>query len=132
MDLRKPDVGPKEIRALVGTFQVKVAAEAFFREQPDVARRYVLANQDTVRWIQDAANFEQLVRYMRDRVKLAREVPQSERLFGDLIKQYAGFSSAAVSRRSVAAWNEFELAAGTIKSPVKFDDAVWTGAPATD
>lgn len=129
VDLRNPRVGPREIQGLVGTFQVKVAAETFLRDYPDVARRYVQANEDTVRWIRDPANSGQLVKYMSERVKLGREVPNADRLFADLVRQYGGFSATAISRRSVEAWNAFELAAGTINATVRLEDAVWSGAP---
>jgi len=46
VDLRKAGVGPKEIQGRVGTFQVKVAREAFLRESPDIANRDVKANED--------------------------------------------------------------------------------------
>jgi ABC-type nitrate/sulfonate/bicarbonate transport system substrate-binding protein len=132
VDLRKSGVGPKEIQGLTGTFQVKVGAEAFVRENPDIARRYVKANEEAVQWIRDPANFEQLVRYMRERVKLGQEVPNGDRLFANLVRQYIAFSSASISRRSVEAWNAHELAAGTITSRVTFEDVVWSGAPVTD
>lgn len=132
VDLRKPGAGPEEIQQLVGTFQVKVGAEAFLRSHPEIAQRYVLANEDAVRWMRDPANFDELLKHMRARLKLGREGPDGERLFAELAKQYAGFSSAAISRRSLTAWHAFERARGDLKTRVKFEDAVWSGAPATD
>lgn len=129
VDLRKSGVGPTEIQGLTGTFQVKVGSESFLHDNADVARRYVKANAETVQWIRDSANFEQLVKYTRERVKLGQEVPNGDQLFTKLVKQYVGFSSASISRKSVEAWNVHELAAGTISSRVKFEDAVWSEAP---
>jgi ABC-type nitrate/sulfonate/bicarbonate transport system substrate-binding protein len=132
LDLRSKGVGPKVVQDLVGTFQVKVASETLLKERPELVQRYVKANADTVAWIRDPKNFDELLRHMKARVSLGREVPDAEAIFTRLVKLYAGFSSAEVSRRSVAAWNDFQLALGNIPAPVPLEDVVWFGAPIAD
>lgn len=132
VDLRKAGSGPKDIRDLSGTFQVKVASEAFIKEKPDVVRRYVDANRQAAEWIHDAKNFNELVRLMKPRVALGREVPNGDAIFTDLVKQYAGFTSATIKRSSVAGWNELQMKSGNIPAPVAIADVVWSGAPMVD
>ena len=129
VDLRKPGAGPKDVAALTGTFQVKVASERLIAEQPDLVRRYVAANVDAARWVHDPANLPALLKLMKARVPLGEAVPNEAALFTRLVKQYVRFSTAAVSRSSIAAWNAFEIEAGNLKKPVKFDDLVWSGTP---
>jgi ABC-type nitrate/sulfonate/bicarbonate transport system substrate-binding protein len=129
IDLRKPGVGPPDVAALSGQFQVKVAAESLVRGKPDLVKRFVAANRDAERWIQDPANFAALVKLMKAHVPLGKEVPDADALFTRLVKQYVGFASAAVSRSGIAAWNRFEIAAGNLPKPIKFDDLVWSGTP---
>jgi ABC-type nitrate/sulfonate/bicarbonate transport system substrate-binding protein len=132
VDLRKAGVGPKEIQDLVGTFQVKVASEAFIKEKPEVVRRYVEANRQAEAWIRDPKNFNELVRLMKPRVALGREVANADALFTGLVKQYAGFTSASIKRSSVAGWNQLQISAGNIPAPIPLADVVWAGAPMVD
>ncbi len=129
LDLRKNGVGPKAVQDLVGTFQVKVASEALIKENPALVKRYVKANQDAVTWIRDPTNFNSLMKIMKARVSLGHEVPNGEAVFTNLVKLYAQFSSASISQTSVAAWNDFQVAAGNIPAAIPFADVVWSGAP---
>lgn len=131
LDLRKSNVGPKAIQDLAGTFQVKVASDALIRENPDLVKRYIKANQEAATWIRDPANFDSLLKIMKGRVNLGREIPNGEVVFTNLVKLYAQFSSASISRASVAAWNDFQIAAGNIPAAIPFADVVWSGAPAS-
>lgn len=132
VDMRKPNVGPKEIQNLSGTFQVKVASEDFIAKNPEIVRRYVEANKQAVAWIQDPKNFEELTKMMKVRVTLGRTVPNSEEIFRDLVKQYVAFSSATVKRSSVAGWNQLQIAGGNIPAAIPVSDVVWSGAPIED
>ena len=131
-DLRNPAVGPKEITALSGTFQVKVASEDFIRKNPDVVRRYVEANRQTVQWIQDPKNRGKLVEFMKSHVTFGRDVPNSDAIFRKLVDRYAAASTVTVRRSSIAAWNQLQLGAGNLTAPVPWDDVIWTGAPHAD
>jgi NitT/TauT family transport system substrate-binding protein len=132
LDLRKKGVGPKNIQDLVGTFQVKVAAETLLKEKPDLVKRYVEANKEAAAWIKDPANFAAVVKHMKNHVSLGRDVADADALFENLVKLYVGFSTAEISKHSVAAWNNFQLAAGNISAPIPFEDVVWSGAPTAD
>jgi NitT/TauT family transport system substrate-binding protein len=132
VDLREAGSGPKEIQDLNGTFQVKVASEAFIKEKPDVVRRYVDANRQAEAWIRDPKNFNELIRLMKPRVALGREVSNGDAIFAALVKQYAGFTSASIKRSSVAGWNQLQIKAGNIPAPIPITDVVWSGAPMVD
>ena len=132
VDVRKPGVGPKEIVSLSGTFMVKVASDALIAEHPELVSRFVAANRDAAAWARDPANFEKLVKLMKARAPLGQEVADADRLVGELVRQYASFASAEVSRSSIAAWNDFEVTAGNIAKPVPFEELIWSGAPIRD
>jgi NitT/TauT family transport system substrate-binding protein len=132
LDLRQSGVGPKAIQNLFGTFQVKVASDTLIKENPDLVKRYVKANQDAVTWIRDPANFSKLLKLMKARVNLGREIPNGEAVFTNLVKLYAGYSSASISRASVAAWNDFQIAAENIPAAIPLTDVVWSGAPISE
>ncbi|MGE0797823.1 MAG: ABC transporter substrate-binding protein [Lautropia sp.] len=132
VDLRRPNVGPQEIQALSGTFQVKVASEDFIRNNPDVVRRYVEANRQATDWIRDPKNRSELSRLMKTRVALGREVANSDQIFHDLLDQYVRFSSISIKRSSVDGWNRLQMSAGNIPSAIPFSDVVWSEAPTID
>ncbi len=132
VDLRKPGSGPKDIQDLTGTFQVKVASEAFIKEKPEVVRRYVEANRQAADWIHDPKNFNELVRLMKPRVALGRDVPNGDAIFADLVKQYVGFTSATIKRSSVAGWNQLQIKGGNIPAPIPITDVVWSDALMVD
>lgn len=132
VDVRKPDVGPKEIVSLTGTFMVKVASDSLLAENPQLVARFVAANRDAAAWARDPANFDALVKLMKARAPLSQDVANADELVRDLVKQYAAFASAEVSRSSLAAWNGFEVIANNISKPIAFDELVWSGAPIRD
>jgi NitT/TauT family transport system substrate-binding protein len=132
VDVRKPGVGPKEIVSLTGTFMVKVASDALIAENPQLVARFVAANRDAAAWARDPANLDALVTLMKARAPLGHDVTNADALVHDLVKQYAAFASAEVSRSSLAAWNNFEVIANNIPKPVAFEELVWSGAPIRD
>ncbi len=132
VDSRKPGVGPKATVALTGTFMVKVASDALIAEKPEMVARFVAANKDAEAWARDPANFAELVKLMKARAPLGKDVPDADSLATELVRQYIGFAAATVSRSSIAAWNEFEVTAGNVTKPVPFEELVWSGAPVKD
>lgn len=132
VDMRNPGVGPKEITALAGTFQVKVASDEFIRKNPDIVRRYVEANRQTVQWIQAPQNREKLVEFMRSHVSFGRSVPNSDTIFRKLVDRYAAASMVEVRKSSINGWNQLQVNAGNIPAPVQWADVVWSGAPQAD
>ena len=132
VDMRTAGVGPKEITALSGTFQVKVASDDFIQKSPDVVRRYVEANRQTVEWIQQPQNREKLVQFMTLHVSFGRNVPNSDAIFRKLVDRYAAASTVVVRRSSMAGWNQLQLSAGNLTAAVPWNDVIWSGAPQGD
>ncbi len=121
--------GPSEVRTMGGTFQVKVASEAYLKSHADVARRFVEAYREANAWVHDPANLDALARIMVARAGVATTVPNAEQLNRQLAQLWAGHAGVDVSRASVDAWEKFETHFGNLKSPVSFSDVVWAGAP---
>ena len=130
VDLRKPGVGPKDIQALGKTFQVRVAADSYIESNPDIMKRYLKANEQAEAWIQDPANFPELLKHMAKNVQLGADVPDSENLFSRLIKFWASVAKVGIDRDAINAWNQFELNSGNIPKAVTYEEVVWSGAPA--
>ena len=129
VDLRVPNTGPDVIKNLKGSFEVTVTSEAFIRDHPDVLAHYVKAMGEAAKWTRNPANFAALEKLMRGRVSLSKDMANGDELFTKLVKLYAQYSSAALPRQSLTAWNELQLAGGNIPAPLKADDVIWSGAP---
>jgi NitT/TauT family transport system substrate-binding protein len=118
LDVRKGE-GPALFRPYA--YNSMAAREDYLNANPDVARRMVQAIVDTERFIQDPANFEQVVAVAGTYFK-----GFDPKLLRQILKDSIGAYKPVITREAMDNINSLLVFAKLIKKPVPFEDVVDT------
>lgn len=126
-DLRDPKTKAlPSIAALNGANVLWTCMTTFIEKNPDIVRRFKQANDDSVKWIQDPANFDTIVKLVQEKSPLPEGVPVSVSV--DRVKNYLPQVSSKVSMRAMQAWADYSLEAKRIPKPIDVKPMIWDGA----
>lgn len=127
IDPRKGE-GPPDLKALNGASQEYSARRKYIADNPVVIDAFIQAIEDSVKWIKDPKNFEELVTITKRHFSLGN-VPNAEAGLRNLVKHEVGQVGATLDRRSVKAFADYMLKYGVLDKPFDTTDFVYKGAP---
>jgi NitT/TauT family transport system substrate-binding protein len=126
-DLRDPKTKAlPSIAALNGANVLWTSPTAFIKKNPALVARFKKVNDDSVKWIQDPANFQTIVDLVQEKSPLPEGVPESVSV--ERVKNYLPQISSKVSLRAMKAWADYSLQAKRIPEPIDVESMIWEGA----
>lgn len=129
VDHRDPKTATsKDIAAMRGASLMWVAQTAFVKSNPDLVRRFARANNEAIEWIRNPANFDAVVKIVRQRAPSPGEVSDPEGLLLERVKRYIPQENAHASMRALKAWNDWDVAMKRIPKPADIDSLLWETA----
>jgi ABC-type nitrate/sulfonate/bicarbonate transport system substrate-binding protein len=129
-DFRDPEVLKKlpQVAAITGANMMWVSPTAFVNKNPDVVRRFVAAQNETIAFIRDPKNFDAIVKVVTAKAPSPESVPDPKALTVDRVKRYIVQLDPKASRKSMEAWNQLVVAEKRMPKPVDIDALIWEGA----
>jgi ABC-type nitrate/sulfonate/bicarbonate transport system substrate-binding protein len=117
-----------QVQALTGANMMWVAPTAFITKNPDVVRRFVDAQNETIAWIRDPKNFDAVVKVVEEKAPSPEGVPDRKALTVERTKRYIAQLNPKASRKSLTAWSDLAVSEKRMSQPVNLDAIVWEGA----
>ncbi|MDO8768713.1 MAG: ABC transporter substrate-binding protein [Burkholderiaceae bacterium] len=129
LDLSK-GVGPKMITDMNGSMIALLMRREMVESNPKLARAYVAAMSDAVKWARDPANFEEVVKIYEGIVSFG-SAPNGKDMLRSMMKSDLQSSSPGMetSRPALKAIVDFTVANKTIPAPIDHMRLVWKDAP---
>ena len=128
-DLRDRNVKTiPQIGALRGASLMWGANAAFVEKNPDVVRRFFLANNEAVEWIREPKNFEAIVKLVGEKAPSPAGVADPNGLLRERVKRYVPQVNSKVSMRALKAWSDWDVSLKRIPGPANLDRIIWEGA----
>lgn len=116
------------IAAITGANMMWVSPTAFVQKNPDVVRRFVEAQNETIAWIRDPKNFDAVVKVVAQKAPSPDSVPDPKALTAERVRRYIAQLSPKSSRAAMEAWNQYVVSTKRIAKPVDIDALIWEGA----
>jgi len=129
-DFRDKDTIAKlpQIAAITGANMMWVSPTAFVTKNPDVVRRFVEAQNETIEWIRDPKNFDAVVKVVAQKAPSPEGVADPKALTVERVRRYIAQLSPKSSRRAMEAWNQLVVNEKRMAKPVDIDALIWEGA----
>ncbi len=126
VDTRKGE-GPKEIAALNGAYGSISARASYIEKHPVVIDAFMQVLEESVKWMRDPNNFEEMFALTRKYVSLG-DIPDSEQILRDLLKAQLRRVDYTVDRKAVQATADFLLKNELLTKPFDINTLVHTKA----
>lgn len=129
-DFRDKDTIAKlpQVAAITGANMMWVSPTAFVTKSPDVVRRFVEAQNETIAWIRDPRNFDAVVKVVAQKAPSPEGVADPKALTNERVRRYIAQLSPKSSRSAMEAWNQLVVNEKRMAKPVDIDALIWEGA----
>jgi ABC-type nitrate/sulfonate/bicarbonate transport system substrate-binding protein len=117
-----------QVAAITGANMMWVSPTAFVKKNPEVVRRFVDAQNETIAWIRDPKNFDAVVKVVAQKAPSPEGVPERDALTVERVRHYIVQLSPNSSRKAMDEWNQFVVSEKRMPKPVDFDALIWEGA----
>jgi ABC-type nitrate/sulfonate/bicarbonate transport system substrate-binding protein len=117
-----------QIAAITGANMMWVSPTAFVQKHPDVVRRFVEAQNETIAWIRDPKNFDAVVKVVAQKAPSPEGIADPKALTAERVRRYIAQLSPKSSRAAMEAWNKYVVSTKRMPKPVDIDALVWEGA----
>jgi NitT/TauT family transport system substrate-binding protein len=120
--------GPPDVTALNGAYETYWARADFIAKHPAAIQGFIHAISDSIAWIQDPANFDDVVATAKRHMSLG-EGPGSDALLVQLVRKQIPTYGPKINRQSVAAWSNFLVTYKLLDKPAETKTFVYEYAP---
>jgi len=129
-DFRDKDTIAKlpQVAAITGANMMWVSPTAFVTKNPDVVRRFVDAQNETIAWIRDPKNFDAVVKVVTQKAPSPEGVADPKALTVERVRRYIAQLSPQSSRKAMESWNQLVVNEKRMAKPVDIDALIWEGA----
>lgn len=127
VDLAKGD-GPEDLRVLNGGFETFAARRNFIESNTVAIDAYIQALSEAIAWMQNPANFDQLMTITRKRLTLG-DIPDADKVLVELVKTEVPKFGVKIDRRSIKGFSDFLIKYQLIEKPVDAATFVYAKAP---
>lgn len=121
--------GPAEITSLNGAFETYAARTDFIEENTVAIDAFIQAITEATVWVNDPANFDELLEVVKGRFTLGEEIEDSENVLRELVKSGAPLYGAEIDRTAVKAFSDYLIQNELITDPVDPATFVYAKAP---
>jgi NitT/TauT family transport system substrate-binding protein len=121
------DKDPPELFALNGAAIVSFMRSEFVADKPQLAEAYIKALTAASRFVDDPANFEEVVAITEKYFKL--ETPGGDAIVRDALKRVIPGSKVGVDRGALKAMVDYMLLSKTLEKPVDIKALIYSKAP---
>lgn len=121
--------GPPEISALNGAFETYAARRDYIEENPVVIGAFIQAMTEATAWVNDPANFEELVEVVQGRFKLGDDIEDADNVLRELVRTNAPLYGVTIDRDAVKAFSDYLIQNELITEPVDPASFVYEKAP---
>lgn len=127
VELREGE-GPEILQRLNGAFETYAMTEDFIEENPEAVDGFIAAIEEAVEFIQDEANYEEVLSIVQDHFTLG-DVPNSEGVVEQIVQEQIPRYGASIDREAVTGFSDFLMEFGIITEPVDPNEFVYENAP---
>ena len=117
-----------QVAAITGANMMWVSPTAFVKKNPEVVRRFVDAQNETIAWIRDPKNFDAVVKVVAQKAPSPEGLPDRDALTVARVQHYIVQLSPNSSRKAMDEWNQFVVGEKRMPKPVDIDALIWEGA----
>ena len=125
LDLRKRGVGPAAVQALWGATLSWAAYGPFIEKNPDTVTAFTAANNEAIKWIEDAKNRDAVYAIIKKHMPLPSDLADADGTLRKIVDVNAGGLGVGIPRSSVDGWNNYLMSLKQIKQPIPYDQLVW-------
>jgi NitT/TauT family transport system substrate-binding protein len=130
LDYRKKGVGPPAVKAMWGATLSWNAYGPYIDKNPEVVAAFTKANNETIAWIQDPRNRDELYKLITERMPLKENVPNREETIRAIVDINASVLGVGIPMSAIEGWNNYLMHLNQIESPIPYEEIVWkTGRP---
>lgn len=120
--------GPASLIAMNGGFAAYAMRRNYIQATPHAADAFIVAMQDTIAWIRDPKNLDEVIGIARKKMSLGN-VPDADKVMAQLVENHTRSFGAAIDRKSVDAVSSFLIENKLITTPVSSSTFVYEKAP---
>jgi len=121
--------GPAEITSLNGAFETYAARTDFIEKNTVAIDAFIQAMSEATAWVNDPANFDDLLEVVKGRFTLGDEIKDSENVLRELVKSGAPLYGAGIDRTAVKAFSDYLIQNELITEAVDPATFVYEKAP---
>lgn len=121
--------GPHTISALNGAFETYAARREYITANPKVIDAFIQTMEEATSWVNDPANFEELLKVVQAHFKFGPDITDGDALLRNLVRGSAPKYGTRIDRKAVKAFSDYLIGAGLITNPVDPASFVYAKAP---
>lgn len=112
-----------------GAFETYAARRDYIKANPKVIGAFIQAMEEATKWVNDPANFDELLTIVKSRFKFGSDIADGEAALRELVRSNAAKYGTSIDRKAVKAFSDYLIANNLITTPVDPASFVYDKAP---